>query len=1025
MHWPWSRKRRETFDSPPRPIDQLFLEMQGRDTGTVTRVRALSVPAVQRGRNMICSVATLPLELHDPDHEVQRSPLLRQLDVDVPNVVTLAQTLEDLLFDGISWWLVTATDFAGYPISVRHLDGRTVSVNPPTGRSQAPLPSGVDPRSAVVWVDGKSVPASRVIRFDSPNPPVLQVGARAIRRAILLDKAAGMYADDPRPLDYFTPNESADPASDDEIKAMLAKWKAARKQRSTAYVPAALMYHSVDAPSPAELQLMELQRQASLDIANALGIDPEDLGISTTSRTYSNDVDRRRNKLNEVLAPFMRAITDRLSMGDVTRRGYTVRFNTAEYLQPNPTDRWGVYSTAKGLGLMTDDEIRDAEGLPPLPPPPPPPPPPPAADRDPAGDEDDADEGEQVEADAAVQHTFDGPATFTMDVPVAEFSVDRDNRIIEGLAVPYGAVGRKGGMQFRFAPDSMTWNPEQPSRVKLVYPGHGNAIGRAIQLRNTRGGLLARFKVARGAAGDEALSLAEDQVFDGLSVGVEFDDATDTLPDPKDRNVLLVRRADLRHVALTAEPVFDDARVTRVAASRTTGGHVANTETTEPGTAPNPADGDAGDGQAPAGLALSQDQLTALLTRPGAIEAIVSAQQPATPDEPATPAGALTLSAEQVDGLIRAGQLGALLGLPGVGAPAGDEERPTPVDPTRSIGMSRVTEPAPYRFDREGNLRDGTHDFSSDLIAAGRDHDKAAHDRALAFVRAQFDVQTGDVNELNPTINRPDMYVDQLDYEYPLWQAINRGSLASVTPFTVPKFSSAADLVGDHTEGVEPTTGTFVVTSQTITPTALSGKAEITREAWDQGGNPQLSGLVWAQMVREWNEELEAATATFLNTLTAAADITITTAAADEALAAEWDDAMASLQFVRGGHRFSMFGVHIDLYKAFVAARDSSGRPLYAILNPQNANGTATPRFGALDLGGVMGVPSWALGATGTAAANSWLFNPADVHGWASPPQRLNFEYQVKSVEVGIWGYKAFANTRIDGVRQVIFDPAV
>jgi transcriptional repressor OPI1 len=49
--------------------------------------------------------------------------------------------------------------------------------------------------------------------------------------------------------------------------------------------------------------------------------------------------------------------------------------------------------------------------------------------------------------------------------------------------------------------------------------------------------------------------------------------------------VVLVRRADLRHVALTAEPVFDDARVSRVAASRTGGGPVPDTETTEPGQA--------------------------------------------------------------------------------------------------------------------------------------------------------------------------------------------------------------------------------------------------------------------------------------------------------------------------------------------------------------------------------------------------------------------------------------------------------
>ncbi|MFI6763848.1 hypothetical protein ACIBF5_32470, partial [Micromonospora sp. NPDC050417] len=223
-----------------------------------------------------------------------------------------------------------------------------------------------------------------------------------------------------------------------------------------------------------------------------------------------------------------------------------------------------------------------------------------------------------------------------------------------------------------------------------------------------------------------------------------------------------------------------------------------------------------------------------------------------------------------------------------------------------------------------------------------------------------------------------------------------------------------------------PTAGTYVTTTQTITPSPLSGKAEITREAWDQGGNPQLSGLLWGQMTREWFEDLENATATFLNTLTAAADIALPAGAADDALDGAWSTANTNLQFIRGGHRFRAFAVHIDLYQKFAAAVDSTGRRLYPIIGAQNATGTAAPRWGTLDLGGVTGVPSWALGPTtlptGT-SSNSWLFNPMDVHGWASAPQRLQFEYQVKTIEIGIWGYKAHANTRIDGVRQVAYDP--
>lgn len=1095
----------------------MFRDMLRVSGTSVTRADALSVPAVRRGRNMLCSIATMPLEQVGPHHVVEPSVLLAQVDTDVANVVTIAQTVEDLVFSGISWWLKTADDPAGFPIAARHLDVTRVSLTPPKNyRNPAPLPSGVDPRGGVVWVDGKPVAGSRVIRFDSPNPAVLAHAGREIRRAILLDKAAGMYAEDPRPSDYFAPADGADTVDDDEVKTILAKWEAARRERATAYVPAALSYNTVDSPNPQELQLAELQKQVSLDIANGLGVDPEDLGISTTSRTYSNDVDRRRNKLNEVLSPYMRAITDRLSMGDVTRPGYRVRFNTTEYLMPNPVDRWSVWSTGHGIGAITLDEIRDEDGRPPLP----------AADA--TGGEAtglDAevaraiaelsqklylategkviftlDEARQLANRAGAGLTGPGPATpaatdaeeapvpddpdvaasrpaaltfnrdkfrfehdpsagltFT-DIPITEFSVDLAGRTIEGLALPYGKIGAKYGYKYRFDKGALSWS--EVSRVKLLRE-HFQAIGRAISLNDTAAGLKVKFKVARGDAGDEALLLAEDGVLDGMSVGVDFDMAVDTVPDPKNRGVTLIRRADLREVSLTAMPAFDDARVTKVAASRTGDNtmqctvcgqvHAEGVACTAPAPAA-PPDGDpaaaaaanepavAVTAAAPAGLTLSQDQLAAVLAVPGAFQAITHQPTP----EPTAPVAGLNLSMEQVSQLVGWAQAAAATGAPAPApavpaapeAPAG----PTPVNPTRPLDLAVTAEELPYRFDRRGHFTGETdHVFSADLVDAVKrgDFDGTGSDagkRVMAFIQAKFaDVDVADVNDLNEPIQRPDMYVDQRDFRYPIWESIDKGAPPNgVQPFIFPKFNSAAGLVGDHTEGVEPTGGTFTTTSQTVTPTALSGKASLTREIWDTGGNPAVSTLIWAQMQRSWREGLESSAATFLNTLTAAIDITLGVAVIDDALVAAWDTAIADLQFVRG-YDFEMFAVERVLYGAFVNASDLDGRKLVPQINPQNASGTASRRFVQLDLAGVTGVPAWALPSTPGSLNNSWLYDPMTVSGWASPPQRLDLlgsggaaagpDYKpVAYVDIAIWGYKAFANSDLGGVRQVTYD---
>src|SRR5690606_41536082 len=95
---------------------------------------------------------------------------------------------------------------------------------------------------------------------------------------------------------------------------------------------------------------------------------------------------------------------------------------------------------------------------------------------------------------------------------------------------------------------------------------------------------------SRTPEGDRALMLAEDGVYDGLSVDVDFDPARDAVADPRAKTGLLVKRADLRRVALTSSPAFDDAHVTRVAASADTKEElVTDTDTTEPTTAPEPA----------------------------------------------------------------------------------------------------------------------------------------------------------------------------------------------------------------------------------------------------------------------------------------------------------------------------------------------------------------------------------------------------------------------------------------------------
>lgn len=372
------------------------------------------------------------------------------------------------------------------------------------------------------------------------------------------------------------------------------------------------------------------------------------------------------------------------------------------------------------------------------------------------------------------------------------------------------------------------------------------------------------------------------------------------------------------------------------------------------------------------------------------------------------------------------------------------------VRPARpAAGAAEVREPLPYNVARvEGrsvfNRGTNGHDFSSDVFSVinSGGGDQEAQARIGALIGAAFaprnDIDRADTAGLNPNRYAPELWQPQMDYATPLWDMIASGPTDG-TSFDVPKFNSASGLVGPATEGTEPAPGAMTVTSQTITPTQVWGKVEVTRQAARRGGRPELSGILWDQMLREYFEDREAAVATFLNTLTAAADITVTGSPAvptndnDQASAASLEASITDLQFARGGNRFRAFAVHQALYRLLARVTDDAGRPLYPQIGPMNSNGTAERLWATLNVGGTLAVPAWALGAAGgNASVNSWLFDPAKVRGWASAPERLDWNFgatvqtanipQLSHVTIGIYGDIALANLDINGVRQVVFD---
>jgi HK97 family phage prohead protease len=157
--------------------------------------------------------------------------------------------------------------------------------------------------------------------------------------------------------------------------------------------------------------------------------------------------------------------------------------------------------------------------------------------------------------------------TFSGSIEAVDSS---ERRIIAGKIAPYGEVGNTSAGKVVFAPGSIT--AANTSKVKLLM-SHDNSqvIGRMQNMQSNDDGLYASFKVSASTKGNDAILLAQEQLMDGLSVGVEV-----TASKPE-KDYLLVTAAILREVSLVETAAFQSAAVQKIAASES-----EPVETTQP-----------------------------------------------------------------------------------------------------------------------------------------------------------------------------------------------------------------------------------------------------------------------------------------------------------------------------------------------------------------------------------------------------------------------------------------------------------
>jgi HK97 family phage portal protein len=325
--------------------------------GSVGRDFAMQVPTVARCRNLIAGViASLDLELYNKTtgKELGKPRWLEQPDVRQPRSVTMAWTIDSLIFYNLAYWRITEK-YAD--------DGRPSRFEWVANNRVTFTTNNFGTEIEQYYIDGIAVPMESIVTFQGLNGGgVLQTGARTIQASLDLEKAAAVSAATPMPTGYIK-NTGAD-LPESQISGLLAAWKSSRMNRSTAYLTSTLSYETTGF-SPKDMTYNESLQFLSTQVARLMGVPAWMVSADmNNSMTYQNILDSRKEFLAYTLQPYVSAVENRLSMNDITNSQNVVRFAVDDtFLRADAMERLNVIEKMLNLGLIDIDQAKEMEDL--------------------------------------------------------------------------------------------------------------------------------------------------------------------------------------------------------------------------------------------------------------------------------------------------------------------------------------------------------------------------------------------------------------------------------------------------------------------------------------------------------------------------------------------------------------------------------------------------------------------------------------------------------------------------------------
>lgn len=355
LDWIFERGIR-TWEEPTNPLTKLTMDdlykLDVSGIADLSRSEAMQIDAVAKIRNRAAAkIGGFPMVAMKGTGTYSDAPAwIGNLETGQSRFVSVSWIVEALMFYGRAFMLI---------------EKRTSrSIN---SFRFVPEWHAVTKHGKLLQAFGKDVKPDDYIRIDAHHEGLLNYGQDILKRAALIEKAAAKAGENPVPsIELHQTGGAA--MNDTEIDKLIARWAAARTGKNGGVAYTSQSIETKTHGQPAEQLLIDGRNMAAIAISRAMGAPAWmiDAAVSGSSITYGNVNGRSRELVEDLLQPYMDAISGRLSLDDILPRGVWLKFDASSVLRDDFKTRMEGYKAAQEAGIYTAEQCKMLEAGVPL-----------------------------------------------------------------------------------------------------------------------------------------------------------------------------------------------------------------------------------------------------------------------------------------------------------------------------------------------------------------------------------------------------------------------------------------------------------------------------------------------------------------------------------------------------------------------------------------------------------------------------------------------------------------------------------